>query len=63
MLHVSCFKNSRQSERKRSPKIMRKGRLIEKLEEAGIIDHNLPAGAKNKTKGLLNLGFKNKNLE
>jgi hypothetical protein len=55
MLHVSCFKNSRQSERKRSPKIMRKGRLIEKLEEAGIIDHNLSVGAKNKIKGLLNL--------
>ena len=42
---------------------MRKGRLIEKLEEAGIIDHNLPVGAKSKTKGLLNLSFKNKNLE
>ena len=32
------------------PKIMRKGRLIEKLEEAGIIDHNLSVGAKNKIK-------------
>jgi hypothetical protein len=27
-------------------KIMRRGRLIEKLEEAGIIDHNLSVGAK-----------------
>ncbi|MGB7952635.1 MAG: hypothetical protein WCF23_01535 [Candidatus Nitrosopolaris sp.] len=39
------------------PKIMRKGRLIEKLEEAGIIDHNLSLGAKNKIKGLLNPKF------
>jgi hypothetical protein len=31
---------------------MKKGRLIEKLEEAGIIDKNLSVGAKNnKLKG------------
>ena len=36
---------------------MRKGRLIEKLEEAGIIDHNLSVGAKNKIKGLLDPKF------
>jgi hypothetical protein len=39
------------------PKIMRKGRLIEKLEEAGVIDHNLSVGAKIKIKGLLNPKF------
>ena len=39
------------------PKIMRKGRLIEKLEGAGIININLPVGAKNKIKGLLNPKF------
>jgi hypothetical protein len=36
-------------------KIMKKGRLIEELEEAGIIDTNLSIGAKHsKLKGLLN---------
>ena len=37
------------------PKMMKKGRLIEELEEAGIIDKNLSIGAKHsKLKGLLN---------
>jgi hypothetical protein len=36
---------------------MRKGRLIEKLEEAGVIDHILSVGAKIKIKGLLNPKF------
>jgi hypothetical protein len=37
------------------PKMMRKGRLIEELEKAGIIDKNLSIGAKHsKLKGLLN---------
>jgi hypothetical protein len=36
---------------------MRKGRLIEKLEEAGIININLSVGAKNKIKGLPNPRF------
>jgi Family of unknown function (DUF6293) len=37
------------------PKMMKKGRLIEKLEEAGIIDKNATIGAKHsKLKGLLN---------
>jgi len=39
------------------PKIIWKGRLIEKLEEAGVIDHNLSVAAKNKIKGLLNPKF------
>ena len=39
----------------RKPKIMKKGRLIEQLEEAGIIDKNLTIGAKHsRLKGLLN---------
>jgi hypothetical protein len=37
------------------PKMMKKGRLIEELEEAGIIDKNASIGAKHsKLKGLLN---------
>jgi CRISPR locus-related DNA-binding protein len=37
------------------PKTMKKGRLIEELEEAGIINRNLSIGAKHsKLKGLLN---------
>jgi hypothetical protein len=37
------------------PKMMKKGRLIEELEKAGIIDKNLSIGAKHsKLKGLLN---------
>ena len=37
------------------PKMMRKGRLIEKLEEYSVIDKNLSVGAKHsKLKGLLN---------
>ena len=36
-------------------KIMKKGRLIEELEEAGIIDRNLSIGAKHsKLKGVFN---------
>ena len=39
----------------RKPKMMKKGRLIVELEEAGIIDKNLSIGAKHsKLKGLLN---------
>ena len=58
MLHVSCcLKILDNLEERGRPKIMRKGRLIEKLEEAGIIDHNLSVGAKNKIKGLLNPKF------
>ena len=37
------------------PKMMKKGRLIDELEKAGIIDKNLSIGAKHsKLKGLLN---------
>ena len=37
------------------PKMMKKGRLIEELAKAGIIDKNLSIGAKHsKLKGLLN---------
>jgi len=37
------------------PKMMKKGRLIQELEEAGIIDKNASIGAKHsKLKGLLN---------
>src|SRR5712692_4334286 len=37
------------------PKMMRKSRLIEELEEASVIDKNLSIGAKHsKLKGLLN---------
>src|SRR5207249_2436673 len=37
------------------PKMMKKGRLIEELEEAGIIDKNASIGAKhNRLQGLLN---------
>jgi len=37
------------------PKVMKKGRLIEQLEDVGIIDKNLSIGAKHsKLKGLLN---------
>jgi hypothetical protein len=40
------------------PKMMKKGRLIEELEEAGIIDKNASIGVKHsRLKGLLNRLF------
>ena len=39
----------------KKPKMMKKGRLIEELEEVGLIDKNASIGAKHsKLKGLLN---------
>jgi hypothetical protein len=40
------------------PKMMKKSRLIEKLEEYGVIDKNLSIGAKhNKLKGLSSISI------
>ncbi|MGB8936193.1 MAG: DUF6293 family protein [Candidatus Nitrosopolaris sp.] len=53
-LAVLKILNSMRKEGER-PKMMKKGRLIEELEEAGIIDKNASIGAKHsRLKGLLN---------
>ena len=54
-LVVSKILDSVKEGREGIPKKMNKGRLIEKLEEAGIIDKNISIGAKHsRLKGLLN---------